>query len=373
MKILIVGNIHSTLNFELLSELKKNNANLLIDFYSIRKPIDGNKYESVIDNLYFSDYKLDFLYNIPIVKTILSVLLFKLFLLKNKKQQYDITNIHFLEYHSYFSINQLKRISKKVVATVYGSDFLAINKIQRYFFNRTLIKSDKVSCTNKAIALQIETAIPQIKGVETVHFGLTPLNFINTITKEQASNYFPELKNKFVITCGYHAHRNNNHLKVLNALGALKNQLPENYIIILQLAYGRKENYIKEIKELVKNLELNCFYIEKFLSNEKLASVRVLSDLSIQTLATDSFSGTVQEYLYTQNVLISGSWLPYESFIEKGIYFEKISNFEELEEKIIFCLKNYDKLKIKAAVNKEIIWKLSSWENNINQWVKLYN
>ena len=138
------------------------------------------------------------------------------------------------------------------------------------------------------------------------------------------------------------------------------------------MTYGIDLNYTLKIKKLLKEYCLKYMFINDFLSYERLSSLRICSNLAILPLETDSFSGTVQEYLYTENVLISGSWLPYDLFKKKGVYYETIDNFEDLPEKIKYCINNYDMLKEKTKINKQIIWKLSSWDSNIDNWINLY-
>ena len=82
------------------------------------------------------------------------------------------------------------------------------------------------------------------------------------------------------------------------------------------------------------------------------------------------------EHLFAGNYVITGTWLPYDSLISRGVELIRISDFEELSgkiEQIILEIEsgniNYEKIKH----NKEIAWELNSWERNIDMWVKLYS
>ena len=92
--------------------------------------------------------------------------------------------------------------------------------------------------------------------------------------------------------------------------------------------------------------------------------------INVQT--TDQFSGSMQETVFAGNVLINGAWLPYNTFKKEGAFFLEVNDLTELSEKIEYTIDNCEKLKLKTKINRDIIWKLSSWENNSKDWYNLY-
>jgi hypothetical protein len=108
--------------------------------------------------------------------------------------------------------------------------------------------------------------------------------------------------------------------------------------------------------------------LENYLHGDENANIKLASDIMINMLKTDSFSGSMQEFLYASNIIITGSWLPYELFDKEGIVYEKIDKLSTLHSKISEVLsRNFILNK-----NIEIIKNLSNWNNNIKSWIEAY-
>ncbi|MBD3807847.1 MAG: hypothetical protein IE880_03920 [Epsilonproteobacteria bacterium] len=90
----------------------------------------------------------------------------------------------------------------------------------------------------------------------------------------------------------------------------------------------------------------------------------------INILVTDSFSGSMQEFLYANNIVITGSWLPYDVFDNEGIIYEKIDSAGKLSDKLEDILSNLQSYKTNLDKNIDIISKLSSWKYNIQNWME---
>jgi len=87
---------------------------------------------------------------------------------------------------------------------------------------------------------------------------------------------------------------------------------------------------------------------------------------------SDQLSGSMQECLYAGNIVITGDWLPYRILEEQGIFMLKISSVDEVGEKLIYSLNHLKKLKESCKGNSQIIWNMSSWDKNINDWIQMY-
>jgi glycosyltransferase involved in cell wall biosynthesis len=109
------------------------------------------------------------------------------------------------------------------------------------------------------------------------------------------------------------------------------------------------------------------------MNDREVAFLRLSSDIMIQVQNTDSFSSSMREHLYAGNVVITGDWLPYETLDKKGCFMLKVSDVDLVGEKLVYAINNLDSLKKRCQGNPEIIWELSSWENNIDSWCNLYD
>jgi hypothetical protein len=92
----------------------------------------------------------------------------------------------------------------------------------------------------------------------------------------------------------------------------------------------------------------------------------------IQLQTSDQFSGSMQEHLYTRNVVITGSWLPYKTMKDFGVNFIEIDKVSELANSLAKVIANYNEYYSNTDNNPEAILKLSSWQYNIQDWLALY-
>src|SRR6185437_11588757 len=93
------------------------------------------------------------------------------------------------------------------------------------------------------------------------------------------------------------------------------------------------------------------------------------TDLMIQIPITDAFSGSLQEHLFAQNIVIAGSWLPYQSLKDKSIYYETIDSISGLKHKILVVINNLDEIKNRIIKsNTPDKFKSSLWSESIKDW-----
>jgi hypothetical protein len=93
----------------------------------------------------------------------------------------------------------------------------------------------------------------------------------------------------------------------------------------------------------------------------------------LQLQITDQFSGSMQEHLFARNVVITGSWLPYDTLKEKGSYFIEIDKVEDLNDVLPDVINNFSTYEQRTTNNPGVITELSSWGKNIKQWAEMYN
>jgi len=67
---------------------------------------------------------------------------------------------------------------------------------------------------------------------------------------------------------------------------------------------------------------------------------------------SDALSGTMLELLYASNIVITGTWLPYKTFINAGLKYHEVSDFSELSTVFDSILSQYP---IEKEIAKKII------------------
>jgi glycosyltransferase involved in cell wall biosynthesis len=365
MKLLIIANGSIVFGKELQEHLNSNSDKVfLLDFESLVI----NKPDNTQDKRYaqkFAKYKklpkLSMFFRLVFIKKILH------------EGSFDIVNIHYSRWIYLFLLSALKK--SKFIVTFYGSDFYrttdTIKKIQRYLYK----KADALSFTNP---LTRESFLEYYKEFEdkcfVCRFGLGTLDFIDKNRDKDTAeirNILGYGRKKIIVTCGYNSTKAQQHEKIIEALENLDAKYKSTCRFIFPLTYG--DNIHKRfVKEKLKEVDFECLVLEEFLYEDENAYVKLASDVMINMLQTDSFSGSMQEFLYAKNIVITGSWLPYDVFDKAGIVYEKIEHTDELKDKLAYVLANRENFKDKLERNRDIIYELSSWKNTLGMWKKMY-
>jgi len=319
---------------------------------------------------------------IPKFRALLRLIKSAYFLITEK---YDILNLHYVSYYNSKLILFLKKIgllkNVKIVLTFYGSDFYRISDKKKKKLKPVLKGADKINFTNEITKNEFDKYYNGrfSKKLYAVSFGLNNLNEIkkakNNISKSEIKNEYNIPRNKIVIACGYNAIKEQQHEKIIEELSKLTSRVKSKITLFFLMSYGKeKEKRICKVRKKLQNSDLDFIILDKYLRGRELAKIRILPDIMINMQTTDQFSGSMQEHIFAGNYVITGSWLPYGVFIEKGIELITVDSFIKLKEQVEVLINDIENnaKKEKLKKNKDIIWQLSSWENNINKWIDLY-
>ncbi len=363
MKALIIGNYKSVFAKELQSELATRGMDIyLLDFETLKLYKDAN----IFDESYcqaFDKYR-----RLPKIHMIYRMYYIAKFL---RSSLFDVVNIHTARV-VYASI--LPFLTKqKLVVTVYGSDFYRMGttarKIQKLLFQ----KANVITFTNPLTKQSFLDYYGNFEAKSRVcRFGLKTLDFIDKNRNKDMLSIKEHLDyslDKIIVTCGYNATKGQQHEKIIENIVKLNTKILDKIQFIFPMTYG-DETYKEKIKNLLRETSVDYKVLEDFLYGDDNAYIKLCSDVMINILQTDSFSGSMQEFLYANNIVITGRWLPYKLFDQLGIYYHKIDSSEMLADKLIEVLSELDKEK--TMKNVQIINSLSSWGNNIQNWIEAY-
>jgi len=374
MKVLIVGKGITIFRKEFAENMKK--------YFDIEFDIlctgNANHYyndiNKIFNNIYYIKNNRNLIKRIPKLRVLYNRILIRK-IIKNL-DTYSICHIHSVSPFYGLIIDDLKRTCKHLVTSYYGSDFYRTTLLEKKLQKKILEKSDVITFTNKKMMGHFNKFYLNRFKEKTriIRFGLSPLEHINLFKKKSIKLMRKEFNipsDAFVVTCGYKASNALQVEKILSQLGLVKNLLPENVFLILPMTYGEKEVVIK-VENVLKQLKFNYLIIKQFLSNENVAKLRLISNVFINVPISDQLSGSMQEYIYANNVILTGDWLPYNIFYENGISLIKVSSLEEIGEKTVEIIRNYGEYKNRNLESKEKILELCSWESNAIKWNELY-
>ena len=365
MKVLIIANSKIVFGNELKTELSNCDMDIsLLDFESLSLTDENNKVSTKYSKL-FRKYK-----NIPKLSMFFRMLHIKKVIVDNN---FDLVNIHFSRWFYLLILKIL--IKQKLVITFYGSDFYRtsdfIKNIQKIIYK----KADAITFTNPMTKDSFFKYYNDFEEKSFVaRFGLKTLDYIDknrTKDKKEIKQSLGYDTEKIIITCGYNSTKAQQHEKIIENILKLDEKLLNKIQFIFPMTYG--DNVHKEnIKSILESTNLDYKVLEEFLYTDNNSYIKLASDIMINVLETDSFSGSMQEFLYADNIVVTGSWLPYELFDIEGINYYKIDNIIELGSMLYKMVVNLDEDKRNLSDNKIIINKLSSWKNNLNNWIEVY-
>ena len=300
-------------------------------------------------------------------------------LLKRNPFHYRYAHIHAAKRVYSGIIKELKKKTEKIILTIWGSDFNQVTDKVKKQLLPLLRQTDIITFANvelRDVFFNYYQVLDWNKS-RIIKFGLHVLEIIKDNDKEQEwiKEYFGIPKDRVVITIGSNGSPNQQHLTILNTLindGKLKGR-KDQLIFLLPFTYGGSEAYLARVNKMLSKSCFRYILFKDYLSDKEVAWLRVVSDVMIQLQNYDQFSGSMQEYLYAGNVVITGSWLPYEEMKKAGIYFKEVNSVLEIGKRLNEVLENLEIEKKRGGLNKEIIYSISSWNNNIEKWLSLYN
>jgi hypothetical protein len=368
MNILFVGSTASPFSANLSSELNKY-RNINVD--AILSSNNINIYEHKYENVFY--YKFNDIWKIPKINGLLNTVQFIIKLLSIKK--YDVIHLHSINPALLYLIPFFKYKSKKVVSTVWGSDFERSQN--RIFFELILKNSDLVTCTSDDLnnRLRVAIKVPSLK-ILTLPFVLPiyyELDIMGEVSKHQVKKDFGFPLNKIILGCGTNLRKMQNHLQIIDEIAKVNDDFSSAIIVLIQMTYDCKDElYLAEITGKLDSLKIEYIILSKFLSDVEMAMVRKSTDILIQVQDYDQFSGAMLETLYAENIVVTGSWLPYSILDDEEVFYFKVDSVFEMSKIILECVNNYDNFVERTKNNRE---KLSMIMNNgkiIDDWAKTY-
>ncbi len=379
MKILILSDIDDVFTLNYVKELKLK-IDCSVDIYTapIEKSEYINQFIHYFNNIYeiCSNDKDTVIDYIPKIRGYFYKK--KIIHQFNKLDNYDIIHIFFLSRKYVFFAKEILRKCKKLVISIYGSDFYRAKWWGKTIQYPIIKYADRITFSNKQTLEEFRKFFKNIDKdkLKIKGFGSAPLGIlrnIENISKKECKASFNIPINTLVVTCGYNATVAQQHISIIKSIENIKDKLPANILFIFPFTYGLNREYFLKVKDLLDKSNLNYRVLTDFLSDYEVAQLRKASDIMINLQISDQLSASMQESLYTGNIVITGDWLPYKILEEKGIFMLKVSSVGEVGEKLLYSVNNSRNLKESCKGNSQIIWNISSWDKKINDWIHMYS
>lgn len=299
-------------------------------------------------------------------------------MLSKKHNSFDVVHINYASMEKILSIPYLRKISKKLVVTFWGSDLFRVSDfiLKRYkaYFDKvdviTLSTNEMVSRFHDVYGDRYDSKLQRIR------FGVDGFNYIDLFNSSENSKSFFDLPlDKTIITIGYNGNVAQQHLKVIDELKLLPDNLQKKLFIIIPATYGLNDEYKQNLIDSLDELVCDYRIFDKFMSDEELGQLRNATDYFIHSQITDALSASVQEYLYARKIVFNPTWIVYEDFDEVGVYYEKYGSFIELRQLLANHIETGINRETESNLikNSEILSNLTSWNVVSSKWRELYS
>lgn len=368
-KILVLGDIYDNHIVRYLYNLKQENPKADIDVFAYRQGggIDP-RLTDVVNQIYW---------HIPtknIIKYYNSYALAKRYKSElrsiSKENHYDIVNIHYTPILFGLIMSIFHHLGDTILVTPWGSDFYMVGKIGRLLLKPVFKKADYICSAGNRFAKDLIKYyhIPDSKLI-CLDIGSETIDYISdnkgSFSVEQARKELG-LDGDYFITCGYNAHKEQQHLSLIEAISEIRKNLPEKLTLLFPVTYPQNKEYIDIIKQEAAAKSLRAVFFETYLDVKTLFLLRLSTDMFVHVQTTDANSASVQEYLLLQKNVVNGSWLRYEELEKYGIPYYLADNLESLSQIILDA---YKKGPINVAEATVQYIESYGWK----QWIKKWN
>ncbi len=288
----------------------------------------------------------------------------------------DTVHIHGMWKRNCFICKDIYNYADTLICTYWGSDIFRTPD-KRKCTKICLEKAKYITMATKAMLNKfVEVFGHQFDGkIKSVKFGIDGFDSIDEVSKteteQSCKEYFGIEPDRTVISIGYNAKREHQHLKVIDELKKLPESLLSKITIVLQMTYGlyNPAPYYSEIELKLKNMPCKYKILKDFMSDDDIARLRLATDIFIHAQTTDAFSASIQEYLYAGKVVINPKWINYGELKSNNVSYIEYENFSELSGLVLDVLENN---RLNLNDNKNILRDISSWDIVKNKWYNLY-
>jgi hypothetical protein len=290
---------------------------------------------------------------------------------------FDAVNIHYADPIYRYLARTLKRHGKKLITTVWGSDFLRAGPSELRDLGHTLDASDIVTLANPEILRRLVARYPGVSDrARVVRFGMRSLD---VITGLQQSESLEETRKKLgfplgkvVVACGYNASPAQRHTMMADAFVTLPPDVKSRLFALFPMRYHDDPTYRDEVRKSLESTQVEYRILDGEISFEDNCRIRVASDYVVNIQTTDMLSHSLQEHMFAGASMIVGKWLPYGVFEEMGIPLQKVGSVEEISAALEKAVLEGVRGRSRPAY-ADRLYDYSSWSSNIGKWLELYD
>ena len=282
--------------------------------------------------------------------------------LKPYKGEFDAIIVLYVTPFALKCAKGLAKTNTKRYAVFIGSDILRSSG-KKTTSMRKLLKDNQTfviceSCQTEA-AFHSEIGRAIVQSAKVIYFGDAPFQYIDDqlelgINKCKKQYGIPE--DKISVCIGYNASQAQQHLKVIEQIGKLDDEI--------------RRKIIAELDAAMKSSGIGYCILTKFLCPNEVAALRVATDIFINAQTTDSISASVMEAYYAGARLLNAGWLKYREFSNWGLDYDVFKSFEDI---CLLIERNVENLRERSNINRGTVIRNWSWNTCKDRWSDMLN
>ena len=274
-----------------------------------------------------------------------------------------------------------KRVAKKFgahwAASFWGSDLLRATGLELRRMRPYLDLCHAISVHNQLNLTLIRQKYGDSIADKTrlLYFGQVGYEAIDqalaAFGREKCRAQFGIAPGRFVVCVGYSASSAQQQLEVIETLNRLPQERLQRMTLVLQQTYGENDpDYIARTREAAGRLPCQTVVLTRYMGPEESAMLRLSADVFIQSIKTDAFSASMQEYLYAGACVLKGSWLGYPQLTEMGIALSEFASFDDVPALLEQAMDG--KLTGLTDAQRAKFPQLYSWDAVRESWLEMY-
>lgn len=292
---------------------------------------------------------------------------------------YDAMQLLWIEKEWVYFYKLIRKKTKQLNLNVGGSDFYRTGNEERDLRKSLIACADRVTAETEGTVDEFTEYYEKEAGNKTsiLPFGIEVLEYIDkyrNYSKNIWKDKYHVPTDKIVVTCGHNANAAHQHIKMIEMLEKLPEYIIQQIVCVFPMTYLQAQaGYIDSVEKKLGETALDYVILKEYMDFQSMAEYALLSDIMIHVQTTDQLSSTMLEEMYAGSIVIAGSWLPYQSLHDMGIYFIDVDTVSEITTVLEDVVINLDNYKESCKGNREIVWNHSSWDMLASKWRALWD
>jgi len=179
-------------------------------------------------------------------------------------------------------------------------------------------------------------------------------------------------EDKIVVCVGHNGNPGGQHRELLESLRREGKAHREKLFVVLPMTYGGDPKYRSSVREVFEALGCEGVILEQYMSAEEIEELRLATDIFIYAPVSDAFSASVSEALAAGNVVLLGSWLPYNLRRRAGFRYWEFDTPESAGEVLVDVLNRWPKPARETESNRELSISFFTREKVGRGWTRAY-